>query len=111
MQYYGLKDYEVSTFQKELHLNNFSASVWLTLCTQLTETIDYLHTEVNVLHNDIKGDNVLITESSQVEDCKFQVVVVDFGKSTIFTDAKQYKLTEFKKGSIFRNILTLLLRL
>ena len=65
MQYYGLKDHDVSTFQKELHLSNFSASVWLMLCSQLTEAVDYLHAEANILHNDIKGDNVLITQSSR----------------------------------------------
>ena len=74
MQYHGLKDHEVSTFE-ELRLSNFSASVWIMLCSQLTETVDYLHAEPNIQHNGIKGDNVLITQSSsQPMDCKFQVV-------------------------------------
>ena len=112
MQYYGLKDHEVSTFQKELHLSNFFALVWLMLCSQLTEAVDYLHAEADILHNDIKGDNVLITQSSsQSEDCKFQVVLVDFGKATKVVNAKQYKLTVFEKRSTFRSIHTLLLRL
>lgn len=68
------------------------------LCSQLTEAVDYLHGEANILHNDIKGDNVLITQSSsQAIDCKFQVVLVDFGKATKVVNAKRYKLTAFEK--------------
>ena len=60
------------------------------LCSQLTEAVDYLHAELNILHNVIKGDNVLITQSSsQPMDCKFQVVLIDFGKVTKVVNAKR----------------------
>ena len=102
MQYHGLTDHEVSTFQ-ELHLSNFSASVWLMLCSKLTEVVNYLHVEPNILHNGIKGDNVLITQSSsQPMDCKFQVVLLDFGKVTKVVNAKRYKLTAFEKREYFQ---------
>ena len=69
------------------------------LCSQLTEAVEYLHAEANILHNDIKGNNVL------------KQVSVGFGKATKVVNAKRYKLTMFEKRTTFRSILTLLLKL
>jgi len=38
-------------------------TTWLILCSQLVEAVKYLHCKVNVLHNDIKGDNILLSRS------------------------------------------------
>lgn len=42
------------------------------------------HHSAHLLHNDIKGDNVLLTDAVMVSPSvsKHQVVVIDFGKAT-----------------------------
>jgi len=37
--------------------------VWLGICLQLMEALCYIHAEVQILHNDIKPNNVLLTNS------------------------------------------------
>ena len=58
---------------------------WLGMCIQLTESLCYLHTEIEILHNDIKPSNVLLTDSmtgSQPDQNFIQIVLIDFGKAT-----------------------------
>ena len=49
----------------------------------------YLHGN-NVLHNDIKSDNILLDKSS------YQSILVDFGESC-FVDGKIYKLSDYEQ--------------
>ncbi|CAE6461662.1 unnamed protein product [Rhizoctonia solani] len=48
----------------------------LSLCTQLTRAIAYLH-ECGVVHGDIKGPNVLISDEGKVQVTDFGVSIVD----------------------------------
>ena len=47
----------------ELLNNSLGCELWLSLCAKLLEALTYLHEEVNILHNDIKLNNVLIAKS------------------------------------------------
>lgn len=68
------------------------------LCSQLVEAVRYLQKEVGIIHNDLKGDNVLITKLPVVMTASdFQIVVVDFGKATKISDGKKYSLSFSEK--------------
>ena len=38
-----------------------STPEWISVCVQIMEALFYLHEDAEVLHNDIKADNVLVT--------------------------------------------------
>lgn len=90
VQFYGLNGKSI-TIQKELN-NNTNIHImkdWIVLCAQLVDTIRYLHEDTKCIHNDIKGDNVLLTNSSmsnQIANCSTtcgcKVVLIDFNKAT-----------------------------
>ena len=74
----------------------------LVLCSQLLEAIKYIHSTPQILHNDIKPDNILLTQVQTQEissQCifKYQVVLIDFGKATPISSAKRFDLTEQEK--------------
>ena len=81
------------------------------LCSQLLEAVDYLHCEVQLLYNDIKEDNVLLTQDSE-QVCSpttgrihtssssytpYHIVLTDFGKATRVIRGRQYNLSEQEK--------------
>ena len=108
MQYYGI-DGESITLQKELQQNNIIASykVWLILCAQIVEAMQYLHEDVKIIHNDFKTDNILLTRSpagSQVQElsCEYQIVIIDFGKATDSTKGSKYHLSFPEKQKYYR---------
>ena len=101
IQYYGI-GIESVTFRRELREQKFVLvyPTWIILCAQVVEALRYLHTEVGLLHNDLKSDNVLITDCRHTSkkwtnnlSCKFQIVLVDFGKATKSADGKKYSLS------------------
>ena len=55
---------------------------------QIVEGISYLH-ELGLLHNDIKGNNIIIHKS--------QVKIIDFGKVTLVTNPVIYDLDESER--------------
>lgn len=106
MQYHGI-DGRCVTLQKELIqkqiLPSGSYHSWLVMISELAEAIRYLHEDVNIIHNDIKADNVVLSNSftHQVLHSKlnFQIVLVDFGKATMkdkghlgFHEREQYRI-------------------
>ena len=75
MQYHGV-DSKCVTLQKELSSHSTTitpdssshsmtiipdSQSWLILCCQMSEALRYLHDDVNVIHNDLKSDNILLT--------------------------------------------------
>ena len=108
MQFHGVDHLEALTVAKELETHKYisAGSGWLILTAQLMEALRYLHQEVECLHNDIKCDNLLITvtqdtlpSSSKVDlpPFKYQLILIDFGKSTMIKEEYRLKLTEEAK--------------
>ena len=70
---------------------------WISVCMQLSEAVRYLHFDVQILHNDIKPDNVLLSNmhrkpnQSQIPLSIF-AVLTDFGKATLVDSGKRYSL-------------------
>ena len=55
------------------------------------EALQYLHTEAECLHNDIKADNILLASTSlqlisiskaELPHYPYQIVLINFGKRT-----------------------------
>ena len=67
--------------------------------TQLVEAVQYLHMEVDVLHNDITSNNILVTHNKD----NYHIVLVDFGKATKLAEAKIYHLTEAEQQKYILN--------
>ena len=72
-------------------------TAWLTLCAELMEALRYLHEEVSILHNDIKTNNIIISEkrvrtqcNSTSDEVPVQIVLIDFGKATTIQEGKRY---------------------
>lgn len=76
---------------------------WLITCAQLLDAVDYLHSTVNLLHNDIKENNLVLGKSSipasgkYVPSGNYQLLLVDFGKATNTLQGKLYQLTDHEK--------------
>ena len=71
---------------------NFDANVWNKLLLGIAQGVQYLH-NLGILHNDIKGDNVLV-ESSVFGASS---ILTDLGKGCYLRNAKQYSLSRQKK--------------
>lgn len=103
MQFHSVCDQEVTTFEREIRLCRFFGIIWITLCAQLIEAVHYLHEEVGILHNDIKGDNILLAQTLKPEEeCQCQVVLIDYGKSTTIADSRRYDLTAYERSEYVR---------
>ena len=64
---------------------------WILVCVQIMEALFYLHENAEILHDDIKADNVLVTRTPTYSDC--HIVLADFGKATPLSEAKRYFLS------------------
>lgn len=102
-QYYGI-GFESVTLFKELqkHTLAFQNETWFVLCAQVIEALFYLHREVHIIHNDLKADNVLLTNLEQFSKKSaltsgFQVIVTDFGKATYKDSGRKYCLSSSEK--------------
>ena len=118
LQYHGLASNCMSTTLYGI-LQDSSANeqykserLLVMLCLQLLEALRYLHDEANVLHNDLKCDNVVVCDSlceplssasssSQDSHC-VQIVIIDFGKGTTIENARRYKLNFLEQSEYLR---------
>ena len=95
MQFHGVGG-ETVTVSRELCRQNkiVNSMEWLLLCSQLLDAIDHLHRCVGIIHNDIKGDNVLLSDiiiCSSQSTTKYQAVLIDFGKATKAGSGRTYR--------------------
>lgn len=96
MQFHAFNKLESKTMNMELQNNSLSCVIWLSLCAQLLEALAYLHEEVNILHNDIKLNNVLIAQSGN-DNLQYQAVLIDFGIATLANKSKRYNLSGMER--------------
>ena len=93
LQFHGI-DCQSVTLSREIHEKKVIHNptiIWLILLSQLIEAITYIHTDLEILHNDIKLDNVLLAEDDHdtvttYKTCKYQVVLSGLCKATPISD-------------------------
>ena len=61
---------------------------WKVILMGMASALKYIHNK-NILHNDIKSDNIMIDNRSPVP----QSILIDFGKGCYLVDGKLYKLS------------------
>ena len=87
-QFHGLKGHCVtftSLVLKHDHLQN----EWCRIMYECSDALLYIHSK-GYLHNDLKGDNVIISDDNNT----LHPVIIDFGKSTTLSKGKLYKLSQ-----------------
>lgn len=113
MQFHGVDEsgFQATTVWSELktHQHVPAGSGWLILTCQLMEALQYLHSQAECLHNDIKCDNLLLTKSdlssvpssskADLPAFNFQIVLIDFGKATTIKEQRRLNLTEDEKAT------------
>ena len=73
--------------------------ICISVCAQLAEALRYLHFEVELLHDDIKPDNILLSSDTyRKSNCDsneeaMHVVLTDFGEATSIHHGRRFYLT------------------
>ena len=100
MQFHAFDELQSKMMHMELLNISLNCELWLSLCAQLLEALTYLHEDVNILHNYIKVNNVLIVKSA---DCsQYQAVLIDFGKATLANESECYNLNGIDRAEYIR---------
>ena len=86
--------------QHRLGLTNID---WISICAQILDVVDYLHTKAEVIHNDITTTNILLgPPTTYLEQCvsagvtgagNYQILLVDFGKATKLKNGRMFYLS------------------
>ena len=112
MQYHGFIDMSTTTPPRShtlgheifKHVFCLKATDWLIVCAQILDAVNYLHSSADILHNDIKCDNIVFgvpttatTTTTTSTTNYFQILLIDFGKATKTASGKLYFLTELEK--------------
>ena len=74
----------------------FSMQQWKTLICGVISAVHYLH-EQKILHNDIKGDNIVIDKG----EFDVRSVLIDLGKACYIHEAKKYSLSTDEKKKVY----------
>lgn len=116
-QFHGFKNPPFSiTIRRELdqHHIGLNDADWISVCAQILETMNYLHNNVEIIHNDITGTNILLGQpttmlSSTSQTCSvnigagnYQIMLIDFGKASKSTEGKHLSLTRVEKVEYLR---------
>lgn len=93
-QFQGIDNESVTMGQEiSLHKIGISASkTWVSFCVQLFEALHHLHSEHSILHNDIKSDNIIITEEASVP--AYSILLIDFGKASTKANGCRFHLSK-----------------
>lgn len=72
-----------------------NSSSWVNILKQVTTGLNYMHSKYQVIHHDIKSDNICLTPSVTTAMC-VQAVIVDFEKACNICNGKSCKLSDFQ---------------
>jgi len=112
MQFHGLFEDDMpysTTLRRELdqphHGLELDDADWMSMCAQLLEAFDYLHTTAEIIHNDASSTNVILgipatlppSSVCMVGAGKYQILVIDFGKATKATQGNFLYLNSQEK--------------
>ena len=64
---------------------------WLTVIKEIINGLDHLHTRYKIIHNDLKSDNIVLS------NCNFNPIIIDFGKACEVSKGRFYKLSQKEK--------------
>ena len=92
MKYHETNGKSTTLFQEIRSKKLNSSDLVFGFCVQLMEALHYLHSEVEILHNDITTNNIVIEED--------HIILIDFGKATKFSEARRYNLGETEKQEL-----------
>ena len=92
---------KVYTLHRALHSHSLMLKnpEWLDIILQLLEALKQLHSNC-MIHQDIKGDNILITYKNTV----FVPVIIDFGKCIKEQEAKKKNHVQRRTGGVLAKI-------
>ena len=68
---------------------------WLTVLKEIACGLDNLHARYQVIHNDLKNDNIMLTMT--------RPIIIDFGKACDVSKARFYKLSQKEKEKYRQN--------
>lgn len=77
---------------------NLGCEHWLHIVSQLSDALLYLHNK-NILHNDLKSDNIVIVCVSNGSFCP---VIIDFGKACLVKGGKKKVLSTNEKALYYK---------
>ena len=69
---------------------------WLEILNEITCGLEHLHQKHKILHNDLKGDNIVLTQTTNV-GVSIGAVIIDFGKACDISKGKHYHLSKDEK--------------
>ena len=96
-QFHGIDSKPVTLRQELMSSENIPDSKsWMVICIQLLEAVKYLHSDVQVIHNDIQASNIVFTNANTSSGIEFSihVVLIDFGKATSIESGVLHRLSE-----------------
>ena len=86
MQFHGINDKSL-TIRRTVRKIKLSNGEWKTVVDLVGRALQFIHSK-GVLHNDLKGDNVLLERREK----HYNPVVIDFGKSTFIGETPERKM-------------------
>ena len=86
MQFHGINDKSL-TIRRAVRKIKLSNEEWKTVVDLVGRALQFIHSK-GVLHNDLKGDNILLERREK----HYDPVVIDFGKSTFIDETPERKM-------------------
>ena len=69
---------------------------WMKVIGHIISGLEHLYCRHKVLHNDLKGDSIVLSSSSDTP-CSITAVIIDFGKACDSSKGKVYKLSHSER--------------